>query len=276
MQIIGLFLVKNEDIYIERAVLNVLEFCDRIFIDDNESTDDTHSILLRLAERYEKIELRTIGDTIESNERLVPYFGSDTWIFAVDGDEIYDRHGLKVLKQRMAAGEFDDWFLILGNCFHVVEISPDKKMAHGYFSPPSKSMTKLYNFSLIEDFPVQDERLHGTPVFKDGGDAQSRWLHFYKSHHWQESCFRCVHTAFVQRTSKPAAQKQVFGIRLNPPQIYTLKKIWRDHSFLYALPRAAKQLAEIVLGIDSRVKRYKVGKRQKLDVSDFFQDQPDV
>jgi hypothetical protein len=263
-------MVKNEDVYIEQAIRNVVEFCDIIYVDDNESTDQTSLILERLEREITHLHVRTISDTIESNEKLVPYFGTDTWVFAVDGDEIYDRNRLPEMRRRLESGEFDNWWLVLGNCLHVTRIDEARSQAEGYLAPPSSSMTKLYNFSLIKDFPIKDERLHGTPVFKDGGDAPSKWYYFCRNQSWDDSCFRCVHTAFVKRTSKPHDQKRVFGVRLNPPQIYTLKKIWKDNSFFYAFPRAVKLVVEIILGIDSRQKRYKSGPRVTKSVSEFF------
>ena len=270
MKVVGIFLVKNEDVYIEQAIRNVAEFCDLIYVDDNQSTDNTPAILQSLAGEFKHLKVRTIEDTVQSNENLVQYFGTDTWIFAVDGDELYDKSGLARYRKRLESGEFDKSWLILGNCLHVTEINSQRKTAKGFMAPPSKSMTKLYNFSLIDDFPVTDERLHGTPVFKDGGDAPSRWLHLYKDVSWEESDFRCLHTAFVTRTSTPKSQARVMGIRLNPPQIYTLKKIWKDYSFFYALPRAVKLLVEIVLRRDSRVQRYKLGSKIEKDTSSFF------
>jgi glycosyltransferase involved in cell wall biosynthesis len=270
VKIVGLFMVKNEDVYIEQAIRNVVDFCDIIYVDDNESTDRTPQILKRLEKEFHHLHVRSIADTIESNEKLVPYFGTHTWVFAVDGDEIYDRDRLPEMRRRLEAGEFDDWWLVLGNCLHVAKINDDRSRAEGYLAPPSSSMTKLYNFSLIDDFPIKDERLHGTPVFKDGGDAPSKWFYFCRNQTWEDSCFRCVHTAFVDRTSKPKDQKRILGVRLNPPQIYTLKKIWKDNRFFYALPRAIKLVIEIILGMDSRQKRYKSGPRVTKDVSGFF------
>ena len=44
-KIVGIVLVKNEDIYIERVLLNILEFCDEIIVADNISSDRTGSII---------------------------------------------------------------------------------------------------------------------------------------------------------------------------------------------------------------------------------------
>lgn len=271
MKIVGLFMVKNEDIYIEQAVRNVVEFCDVIYVDDNGSTDRTMEILQSLAVEFAHIQVRTITDTIESNDNLIQYFGTDTWVFAVDGDEIYDKKRLVEMRKRILAGDFDQWWLILGNCIHVTQIQEDRSLATGYIAPPCSSMTKLYNFSLIDDFPISDERLHGTPVFKDGGDAPSKWYRYCDEQSWEESIFRCVHTAFVERTSKPESQKRFMGARLNPPEIYAIKKIWRDHSFFYALPRVIKSLVTMSLGAGSRVKRYKRGRKTTKNVAEFFE-----
>ena len=40
-QIVGISLVRNEDIFISQAITNVAEFCDKIIVLDNLSTDNT-------------------------------------------------------------------------------------------------------------------------------------------------------------------------------------------------------------------------------------------
>ena len=272
-KIVGIFMVKNEDVYIEQAIRNVVDFCDIIYVDDNMSTDNTTQILRKLESEFEHVHVRQIEDTIKSNDNLVQYIGTQTWVFAVDGDELYDRKRLVEMKRRLISGEFDQWWLILGNCLHVTKIDQQLQKATGYQAPPSSPMTKLYNFSLISSFPIKDERLHGTPVFKDGGDAPSKWLWFCRENSWEESCFRCLHVAFVQRSSTPKSESRFLGVRLNPPQIYSLKKIWRDYSFFYAFPRAAKQVVEILLGIDTRNQRYKKGKKHSHSTKSFFENE---
>ncbi len=268
--IVGLFMVKNEDVYIEQAIRNVADFCNVIFVDDHQSTDETPQIVARLSKEFDHIHVRTIEDTIESNEKIAPYFGTNTWVFAVDGDELYDRDGLAEMRRRLESGEFDDRWLIFGNALHVHKFNHETRMAEGYLGPPCNVPSKLYNFSLITDFPITDERLHGTPVFKTGGDAESRFIRIGEGMTWEESYFRFVHLAFVERTSKPKEQTSFMGIRLNPPQVYTLKKLWKEHGFFYALPRAMRLVIEIVLGRDSRQQRYRQGPRVTKDVSGFF------
>jgi len=274
MQVVGIFMIKNEDVYIEQAILNVVDFCDVIYVEDNESTDGTPEILQRLADKFKHIHVRTISDTKESNEHLVQYFDTDTWVFAVDGDELYDPDGLREMRDRLEAGEFDDWWMIYGNCLHINKFDHETYQAKGYLSPPSKSMTKLYNFSLISDFPITDERLHGHPVFKVGPqETKSRKLHLLNQKTWDNAFFRCAHMAFVQRTSKPQTQKTLFGLRLNPPQIYTLKKIWREHGVFYALPRTIKLMLQLISGRDSRTQHYKQGGLKTINIKEFLNRQ---
>ena len=45
MEIIGIYIIKNEDIFFKRSLTNVLDFCDRIIILNNSSTDGTSNII---------------------------------------------------------------------------------------------------------------------------------------------------------------------------------------------------------------------------------------
>lgn len=271
MKIVGIFMVKNEDVYIEQAVRNVAEFCDIVYVDDNESSDQTPEILARLAKEFDHIHVRTITDTKQSNDNLVQYFDTDTWVFAVDGDELYDPQGLRDMRTRLEEGEFDDSWMIYGNCIHVTKFDNASKVATGFLSPPSKSMTKLYNFSLISDFPILNERLHGHPVFKDGNqNTDERKLSLNEQSPWEESIFRCSHMAFVKRSSTSTPPGRFFGMRLNPPQIYTLKKIWRERGVFYALPRTVKLIFQLWTAKDDRTQTYQQGKKETICIGEFF------
>jgi hypothetical protein len=49
MKIIGSVLVRNEDLYVEQAIRNVVDFCDRIHVVDHVSDDGTSEIVRALA-----------------------------------------------------------------------------------------------------------------------------------------------------------------------------------------------------------------------------------
>ncbi len=229
MTVIGSMLVRDEDLFVERAVRNALFFCDEFLIADHGSRDGTGEILARLvAEFPEKVVVRTIADSRESQVMLKPYVGRErTWVFGVDGDEVYDPEGLRRFRSRLEAGEFDGWWVIFGNVLNVRDLGVDGGSASGWLAPPCRSMTKLYNFSAITRWEGRDvvERLNGGTIhFKDGFDASlRRGLHEETS--WEEADFRCLHLCFSRRSSLDPADG---GTRQNimDRHAWSWRKVW--------------------------------------------------
>lgn len=265
VRIIGSVQVKNEDIYVERSIRNILNFCDEILITDNLSTDNTYEICQKLASRYPKIRLVSIQHPRDAALILEPYYGTNSWIFGVDGDEIYDPHGLCIMRERIMNGDFDGDWCIFGNVLNVVSLSLERKTARGYLAPPSRSMTKLYNFQMIEDWRDCPERFLGGEIkFKNGYHAGlRRQLHVEVS--WEQSYFRCLHMAFMKRSTR---QKLRFAkTRLNPDEI----------NYINAQPnRALKMIRTLQLwvgqltGRDWKSQKYRRGLQVKKDVTPFF------
>ena len=48
VQIIGSVQVRNEDIYVGQAVVNILGFCDKVIITDHQSTDHTATYITQM------------------------------------------------------------------------------------------------------------------------------------------------------------------------------------------------------------------------------------
>ena len=92
-QIVGSILVRNEDVFVERAVRNVAAFCDRIHAVDHVSTDRTWEILRALARELDHLDVRRSRNAAVAHRLLAPYAGTDTWVLGVDGDELYDPAG---------------------------------------------------------------------------------------------------------------------------------------------------------------------------------------
>lgn len=200
--IVGIALVRNEDVFLERAILNTLDFCDRIIIADNCSKDGTWDIARRLAAEHEKIEARRVRRTGESHDMIRGYAGRRAWVLGVDGDEIYDPAGLSRLRDEILAGRHDRWCKIYGNALNAVDIDYDSMRASGYLAPPCRSMTKLYNFGAIESWNGRViERLHGGEImFREGWSESSRF-NMYEEHDWEASPFRLLHACFLKRSS---------------------------------------------------------------------------
>lgn len=201
MRIVGSVLVRNEDVFVERAVRNVAAFCDRIHAVDHVSTDATWEILQGLEREYDHVEARRARHARVSHELLEPYVGTNTWVLRVDGDELYDQAGLALVRERLAGGEFQGVFRVLGNVLHALELDEDDLTASGYLSPPSRPISALYNLDALDAWTGSPERLHaGDARFRAGYDWGSV-ERLYERHSWADSPLRCLHACFLRRSS---------------------------------------------------------------------------
>jgi glycosyltransferase involved in cell wall biosynthesis len=203
LKVIGIMLVRDEDRFVEWAIRSAIDFCDEFLVCDHGSRDRTPEILDRLVAEYAaKLKVRRCAHSGESHEMIAGYAGSSTWIFGVDGDEIYDREGLRDLRRRLEAGEFDKWWVVFGNVLNVADLDVAAARARGYLAPPCRSMTKLYNFGAIDAWDGKIvERLHGGEIhFRPGFDESLR-LNLHDSVPWDRADFRCLHLCFLDRSS---------------------------------------------------------------------------
>ena len=265
-QIVGIVLIKNEDMYIERVIRNVVDFCDKIIITDHMSTDNTFEVCKKLSAEFPKIDLRVIEHPRESSYAISSYYGTNTWVFAVDGDEIYDPVGLRLLRNYILLGKFSYSWCVFGNVLNVIEIDAEKKIAKGYLAPPSRSVTKLYNFSIIENWlDCTNERLHGGKIiFKEGyHSGLRRYLH--EELDWDASYFRCLHMAFLVRSSLD--KDNMISTRLNPDE---LQKIQSKNGFFRRKIEVLRMLLKQLFRADWKNQKYKRGSLSVKDVSIFF------
>lgn len=216
MQIIGLLLLKNEDLHIEWVIRNVIDFCDKIYICDNYSTDGTWEILKRLKVEFSKIELHRVTRPKDSHRFVEEYAGTPTWVFAVDGDEVYDPQRLKWLRQKLLVGEYSQFFKLVGNTLHVDQVNHETKVARGYLAPPAKNVTKLYNFNAVTVWKNPPyERLHGGEiVFREGYNAELRFF-IDREYSWESSPFRCLHLCFTRRSSQEKNIEKIARINID-------------------------------------------------------------
>jgi hypothetical protein len=260
-QIIGIFLVKNEDIFFERAVLNVVDFCDQILIADNYSSDRTWDIARNLAGGFTKITCQRIKRTDDSHEMIKGYAGTDTWVFGVDGDEIYDPEGLVKFREEVRAGTYDNWWVLFGNVLNCTGLDLGKMEAKGHLAPPCRSMTKLYNFKAISSWegPCLERMLGEPPIFQAGFDATLR-LNLHERILWKESPYRCLHTCFLRRSSlDPSAGRD----RPNPVELSS-RYFW-DRLGLGSLSKIVGNKKSLW-----KKEKYLRGPLVTLDVASFF------
>jgi glycosyltransferase involved in cell wall biosynthesis len=269
-RIVGIMLVRDEDLFVEQAVRNVLDFCDEIVLADNGSHDETIPILERLvSEHPDRLSLHRIRDPSLSHDLIKGYAGEPVWVFGVDGDELYDPVGLRKLRRMLLDGELDDRWLVRGNALHCIELDDSRTQARGYLAPPSGSPTKLHNFGLIEawDGPCP-ERLHGVDGlrFKPGRAGEKYGLNL--EYGWEESPFRCLHVCFLRRSSRERrAQARTNIPDRNVPRRLPVRLAYRSRERL----RGAIGLPE---RSPLKLRNYRLGERTTVDASPFFDSRP--
>jgi glycosyltransferase involved in cell wall biosynthesis len=239
-RIVGISLVRNEDLFVETAVANAAVFCDELHVADHGSTDQTSAILRRLASVKPNIHVHTVRHPAQSHDLIRHFAGSRTWIFGVDGDEIYEPDRLTRLREKILSGDFDQHWMVFGNVLHVTKLDEQRRTATGHLAPPCRSMTKLYNFNAIEEWKgYTPERLHGGAIrFRDGYSRDGRRM-LHEEVSWNEADFRCLHLCFLKRSSRDRENSvrrniiETFG----PTRLHTL---WYAASALIGFRKGAE------------------------------------
>jgi glycosyltransferase involved in cell wall biosynthesis len=266
MRIVGIFLGRNEERFAGRVIRNAGDFCDEMLLVDHASEDGTGEILRGLAaESGGKWRYHSVAHPRESHDLIAGYAGSETWIFAVDGDEVYDPAGLGRMRGRLMAGEFARDWCVFGNVLNVRELDGKAGVARGHLSPPCRSMTKLYNFAAIEawDGPCL-ERLHGGTVrfraeFLEHSPGERARRELQHSVSWEEADFRCLHLCFVERSRVDAANRSA---RKNIMDLYN-----------WSWTRRVRELWRVIKGereVDSKEQRYGRGPLVEKPWAPFF------
>lgn len=218
--IVGAMIVRNEDLWIEQAVRNIVGFCDVLHIGDNGSTDETREILERVTSDHPHVELRGVPDMRQSHAVVEQYAGADVWVFGVDGDELYDPFGLERLRAELLAGVYSDRWRVKSNVLNAVSVDAEAGTATGYLAPPARPVTKLFNFAALERWRGPSEQLlhGGDRRFRPGFDHDLS-ANLADRHTWDESYFRCLHCCFVARSSHDDPNTTAHS-RINPLDVY--------------------------------------------------------
>jgi glycosyltransferase involved in cell wall biosynthesis len=206
-RIVGIAMVRDEDVFVEQAVRNALEACDEFILVDHRSRDATPAILTRIRDELpEKVSFQRVRRAGEANVLLRRFVGKPVWVLAVDGDELYEPDRLALVRANVLRGDFDAWFSVKGNNLHCTSLDAEAGTATGYLAPPARSITKLFNFAAIESWTgTAVEHLYGgrRQLKPDYADAPTYLLR--DEHSWAESPFRCLHVCFLPRSSQQPA-----------------------------------------------------------------------
>ena len=244
MQVVGIVLVHNEDLFVEQAVRNVAAFCDRIHVVDHVSTDGTQEILRRLALDLDIVTVERSSDAADSHRAIEAYAGTPTWVLGVDGDELYDPVALARLRGELEAGAHADVFRLKGHVLNCDDLDEVEGLATGYLAPPSRPVTKIFNMGAVETWTGCLERLHdGNAVFRPGFDWNSlRYLS--EGIEWDSDPLKMIHVCFLRRSSQDTGEHP--STRLGLPETGA----WRrgPRGFLHRLRRRRH--------LDPRIKEY--------------------
>jgi glycosyltransferase involved in cell wall biosynthesis len=245
VQIVGIALVHNEDVFVEQALRNAAGFCDRFVVADHRSTDGTWEIVQALAAELPHVDAVRISHTGDSHDLIAGYAGTDTWVFGVDGDELYDPEGLARFRRELLGGAYRDLFYLKSNVLNCVRLDRERATASGYLSPPSRSITKLFNFAAFDSWTrCYRQYAHDGDIAFRPGFGETSTVNLGERFSWEESPLRCLHVCFLRRSSldppggaaRPSPIELGGKRRLLPPGLARIAERARPRS---ALPGSA-------------------------------------
>jgi hypothetical protein len=205
-RIVGIVLVRNEDVFVERAIRNASGFCDRIHVVDHLSDDGTWDVVRTLAGDLGNVDARRSRNSAEAHRLLEQYVGTPTWVIGVDGDELYDPDGLARLRRDLLDGTHADVFRLKAHVLNCDELDAEAGKASGWLAPPSRPITKLFNFEAVESWTNTPEPLQaGDAVFMPGYHWESR-RDLADDTTWETDPLRCLHVCFLPRSTRDAAR----------------------------------------------------------------------
>ena len=269
-KIVGSVLVRNEDVFVERAIRNVVAFCDRIHAVDHASDDRTFEILRYLAREFDHLDVRRSRNSADAHRLLAPYAGTSTWVLGVDGDELYDPEGLAQLRPSLEAGAHDDVFRLKAHVLNCDKLDEGAGTATGWLAPPSRPVTKLFNFAAVEAWEESPDPLQsGDVAFRDGFHWESR-RDLADATTWETDPLHCLHVCFLRRSSREPEGANGGRTNLDESRAFdrgavgTLKRLVRR-------PQPAPRVVELARrGKNWKREWYARGERVAVDATPFL------
>jgi Glycosyl transferase family 2 len=274
VRMIGSVLVRNEDVFVEQAIRNVARVCDRIHAVDHASGDRTWEILRTLESELDHLEVLRSKNSAVAHRLLERYAGTRTWVLGVDGDELYDPAGLARLRTQLEGGAHADVFRLKAHVLNCDEIDWQRRTAAGWLAPPSRPVTKLFNFGAVDSWTNSLDPLQsGDVVFRPGYDWESR-RDLADETEWETDPLRLVHVCFLRRSSRDPEQTRVIRLNLEESLEYRrgvlgwLRRRVRPH------PLPADIEATLARGGDWKREWYARGDRVVVDATPFLPPSP--
>ena len=219
-RLVGVALVRNEEVFVERAIRNAAGACDRIHAIDHMSTDRTWAILRRLSTELDRVDAVRLRNALRAHRELERYVGSPTWVLRIDGDHLFDPDGLAALRGALLAGEHDGFFRVRAHTLHCDYLDEVAGTASGWLAPPSRTGVQLYNLGAVTSWRGGVEPLiGGEPVFRPGY-SWDRMLDLTESTSWETDPLRLLHVCFLRRSSADGADASAGRLNLNEANTY--------------------------------------------------------
>jgi hypothetical protein len=122
-------------------------------------------------------------------------------VLGVDGDELYDPAGLELLRTDLLGGAHADVFRVKAHVLNSDELDVAAGRASGWLAPPSRPVTKLFNFAAVQSWTDSPDPLQaGSVVFRPGQHWESR-RDLADGTTWETDPLRCLHVCFLSRSS---------------------------------------------------------------------------
>lgn len=257
--IVGIALVRDEDVFVERALRNVAGFCDELVLVDHRSRDRTPEILERFAAASPiPTSVHRVRNPAVSHDLIADYAGERVWVLGIDGDEIYDPRGLERFRARLLSGELDEWWFVKGIQLHCRRLDLGADLAEGWLAPPARSTTKLFNYSAVAGWTEPaPQRLHGGgPVLRPGYRREACPLRDEAP--WEHAAFRCLHVPFFWRSSR---QRRPLRLSIGEQ---------RGGGARERIVRRVRQVAGLPAPPSWKLSRYTQGELVTVPVAGFF------
>jgi glycosyltransferase involved in cell wall biosynthesis len=269
-EIIGSVLVRNEDVFVEQAIRNVADFCDRIHVVDHASDDRTWEIVRSLAQEFDHVDARRSRNSAAAQRLIEPYTGKKAWVIGVDGDELYDPEGLGQLRRDLLEGGHADVFRLKAHVLNCEALDKAARRASGWLAPPSRPVTKLFNLGAVESWSGSPDPLQGGHIdFRPGYHWESR-RDLADDTTWETDPLRCLHVCFVRRSSRDVADAGRGRPNLDESRAFDRGPIGSARR-LVRRPQPPPQIRELERqGKNWKREWYARGERVTVDSTPFF------
>ena len=207
-QIVGIVLVRNEDVFVERAVRNVAAFLrphprrrprlDRPHLGHPAQRSRASSTTWTCGDRATR---RARTACLRRTQAPIPGFSASTATSSTI------RRGWRACGADLLEGAHADVFRMKAHVLNCDELDVDRGRASGWLAPPSRPVTKLFNFAVLDSWTESPDPLQaGNAVFKPGQHWESR-RDLADSTTWETDPLRLLHLCFLPRSSVDSADR---------------------------------------------------------------------